>query len=232
MCWSMEASAGLATIGAAGVVYAVYKKKPKELWLVLGYFTLMEFLQAYTYTVINQCQNPANQMATVLGYLHITFQPFFINMISLYFIPQNTVKKIAPFVYAFCFVGAIFMIIRLYPFAWAPKCVPGIHPLCGNILCSVSGQWHIAWDLPINTVAHSFAYYGPAFILPLFYGSWRLTTYHIIMGPLLAYLLTNNYNEMAAVWCLLSIGFLSLVVATRLQKLLFVKKWYFWNYPT
>ena len=29
------------------------------------------------YTVIDDCSNPANQVATLLGYIHIVFQPFF-----------------------------------------------------------------------------------------------------------------------------------------------------------
>ena len=79
MCWSGEASTVLATVGISGALYAAYKKEPASLWGTLLYFAMMEALQAYTYTVINQCQLPSNQIATVLGYLHIAFQPFFIN---------------------------------------------------------------------------------------------------------------------------------------------------------
>src|ERR1700760_2131332 len=98
MCWNGQASAVLATIGIASTGYAVYKKEPMPLWISLGYFSLMELLQAFTYTVINQCDNPSNQVATLLGYLHITFQPFFINAVSMYFINQKVAKKIAPFI--------------------------------------------------------------------------------------------------------------------------------------
>ena len=48
MCWSGEASTVLAVVGFAGTAYAAYKKEPLALWLCLGYFTLMEALQAYT----------------------------------------------------------------------------------------------------------------------------------------------------------------------------------------
>jgi hypothetical protein len=42
------------------------------------------------------------------------------------------------------------------------------------------------------------------------------------MGPILARLLTNNLNEWPAVWCLLSIGFLLIIVVTPIRRLLFV----------
>lgn len=82
MCWSGEASAVLAVVGIGTTAYAAYKKEPAPLWMALGYFSSMELLQAFTYSVIDQCALPSNQIATLLGYLHIVFQPFFINMLS------------------------------------------------------------------------------------------------------------------------------------------------------
>jgi len=244
MCWSGEASAVLATIGIATTAYAAYKKEDPRLYTALGYFSLMELLQAYTYTVIDQCTLPANQIATLLGYLHISFQPFFINLISMYFIPNRIRKKIEIPVYALCFISAIFMIIQLYPLDWAGDCEIG-RSLCGEILCSVSGNWHIAWDIPVNGIGNYFyntsnlllqllfrdgfpSYVIVAFLLPLLYGSWRMTIYHLMVGPLLAMALTNDVNERPAVWCLLSIGILLLVVKTPIRKFMFVNSWWLW----
>ena len=225
MCWSGEASIALSAVGVAGTVWAAYKKEPTALWMCLGYFTLMEILQAYTYTVINQCSDPGNQIATLLGYLHITFQIFFINAVSLHFIDQKVVKKIQPFVYTVCFAASIMMLIKMYPFAWAGLCEAGVRPMCGAQLCSVDGNWHIAWEVPVNTINAGFSWYMLAcFILPLLYGSWRFTLYHFLMGPALAFLTTDNMNEWPAVWCLLSIGFMLIVVKTPVRKILYMKK--------
>ncbi len=240
MCWSGEASTVLAGIGFASTAYAVYKKEPAPLWIALGYFTLMEALQAFTYSVIDECTNPVNQVATLLGYLHITFQPFFINMVSMYFIPEKIRKKIEMPVYFLCFVTAIFMLIQLYPFTWAGAC-DSARPLCGKILCSVSGNWHIAWEVPTNGIGNYFAQANVPFLkegffmftiigffLPFLYGSWRFTLYHYFMGPFLAKLSTDNVNEQPAVWCLFSIALLLIVVKTRIRNYLHVKKWIFW----
>ena len=66
------------------------------------------------------------------------------------------------------------------------------------------------------------------FFLPILIGSWRFTTYHVLMGPLLASALTSNVNEWPAVWCLLSIGLLLIVVKTPVRKLLYVRSWPLW----
>jgi hypothetical protein len=45
-----------------------------------------------------------------------------------------------------------------------------------------------------------------SFFVPLLYGAWRFTLFHAIFGPLLAARLTDNVNEVPAVWCLFSLG--------------------------
>lgn len=241
MCWSGEASAVLASIGIGTTIYAAVKKQPRDLWVPLGYFSMMELLQAYTYIYINKCGEPANQLATFLGYLHIAFQPFFINAISMHFIPKEVRKKIEFPVYALCFFSTVFMLIQLYPFDWAGHCDPR-RALCGPHLCSVSGNWHIAWEVPTNGIGNFLmgslignitlgyiTYAGVAFLLPLLYGSWRITIYQYFAGPFLSNMLTNNINEWPAVWCLLSIAILVIVVKTRFRKILYVKKWFLWS---
>lgn len=240
MCWSGEASAVLATAGIGTTIWAAYKKEPAPLWVALGYFSLMELLQAYTYTVINRCELPENQIATIFGYLHITFQPFFINAVALYFLPKEISRRLAMPVYVLCFIGAIFTLMQLYPFSWAGMCDPA-RPLCAERLCSVRGEWHIAWEVPTNGIGNWFVTLGfrptsdgfpgylfTAFLLPFLYGSWRVVTYHYLLGPFIAQLSTGNHNEWPAIWCLLSIGILMLIVKSPLRKWLHVKRWILW----
>ena len=212
------------------------------LWLPLVYFSLMELLQGLTYSVIDQCALPSNQIATLLGYLHISFQPFFINMLAMYFIPATVRQKIQGWVYGVCFVSAIFMLLQLYPFEWAGRCILGYF-LCSDRLCSASGNWHIAWEVPVNGLTNAIAahpfwgyiftgyptYKIAVFFMPLLYGSWRLTTYHFLIGPSLSMALTNNMNEVAAIWCLLSIGILVIVIKTPIRRLMHVPYWPLWR---
>jgi hypothetical protein len=237
VCWNGQASAVLATVGLSTTAYAAYKKEPVVLWTSLGYFSLMELLQAFTYTVIDQCSLPSNQIATLLGYLHIAFQPFFINAVSMHFIPDEVRRKIQPFVYALCLFSAVFLITQLYPFEWAGHCDPST-PLCGTQMCSVRGNWHIAWEVPTNGIAngiggsrmHGFpTYVMTGLLVPLLYGSWRFTLFHWVVGPWLAAQTTNNINEWPAVWCLFSIGLLLIAVKSPLRRFMYVRKWWLWS---
>lgn len=228
MCWSGEASALLATVGLATTIHMARRQQAPALWITLGYFALMELLQAFTYPVIDQCALPSNQIATLLGYLHIAFQPFFINAISMHFLPEEWQKKIRLPAYAVCFVTAMVMVMQLMPLEWAGRCRLG-EPLCAHALCSVSGNWHIAWNVPLNGLGLIFNWagtpyqvplyllaYGVAgFLMPLVYGVWRGTVFHLFLGPTLAWLTTDNMNEWPAVWCLLSIGIIMLVIKAR-----------------
>jgi len=245
MCWSGEASTVLATIGLSSTVYFYFKKESPTLCAALGFFSLMEALQAYTYTVIDDCSNPGNQVATLLGYMHIAFQPFFINAVSMYFIPETVRNKILAPVYFICFVTTICLLIRIYPFDWAPACYEVQNklilfsqfidsfnvPFCGKKICSVSGNWHIAWEIPAsaNLLLYNM-YIVAAFIMPVCYGSWKMTIYHLVTGPFLAFLTTNNANEWPAVWCLYSIGLLLLLIKTPIRQFLHVRHWFWWKY--
>lgn len=238
MCWSGEASAVLAATGFVSTAYFYRKGESKVLCAALAYFSLMELLQAYTYTVIDQCVNPRNQIATFLGYMHIAFQPFFVNAVSMHFIPKPLRQRIAPSVYILCFVAATIFMMRIYPFNWASFCYDKSYqlwvtdikfsmPFCGKQICSTSGDWHIAWAIPANgNIEMANAYVYAAFLLPLLYGSWKLVTYHLVTGPLLSFLTTNNMNEWAAVWCLYSIGLLLLLIKTPIRHYLHVSSWY------
>lgn len=239
MCWSGEASAVLAMTGFTSTVYFYRKGESPTLCAALAYFSLMELLQAYTYTVIDQCFNPNNQIATLLGYIHIAFQPFFANAVCMHFIPSSLRRKIQPAVYGLCFIAAVVFLLRIYPINGISYCFEksysflfahGVRfnmPFCGPEICSTSGQWHIAWAIPANSnIEMANAYIYTAFFLPLLYGSWKLVSYHFVTGPLLAFLTTNNMNEWAAVWCLYSIGLLLLLIKTPIRKYLYVDSWY------
>lgn len=239
MCWSGEASAALAVTGFASTAYFYKKGEAKVLCSALFYFSLMELLQAYTYTVIDECLDTRNKVATLLGYIHIAFQPFFINAVALYFIPKPLKQRISRGVYILCFMAAVLFMMRLYPFAGIRYCydqsyaflfAPDVRfsmPFCGKQICSTTGDWHITWAIPANAnLAMANAYVLVAFLLPILYGSWKLVLYHFISGPLLAFFTTHNMNEWVAVWCLYSIGLLLLLIKTPIRHYLHTKSWY------
>ncbi|ARE41514.1 hypothetical protein RGUI_3373 [Rhodovulum sp. P5] len=216
MCWSADVSLAMVGLGAVATGVTLWRGEKAGIWATLGYFTFMEGLQAAGYAVVDDCGNPANTSVTLLSYLHIAFQPFFINAFAMALIPYALPKVVRQAVWAVCAAAAAFMVAQLIPLESLGKCAPG-SVLCGERMCTVTGTWHIGWEVPLNgltglgyeVMGRLFqfpSYLIAGFVVPLLYGAWRFVLFHAIAGPGLALMLTSNANEMPAVWCLFSIG--------------------------
>ncbi|MGI9355400.1 MAG: DUF5765 domain-containing protein [Rhizobiaceae bacterium] len=238
MCWSATASIGMVALGTVATAVAISRGQPRAVWLTLGYFTVMEALQIAGYAVVDQCGTPANQAITALSFLHIVFQPFFINAFAMELLPAKVRTELRTRVYLCCAASSAVMLAQLIPFDWAGTCLPGT-ALCGEQLCLQSGQWHIAWHIPysgllvplenfIGVHAGFPTYMLVAFALPIAYGAWRFVAMHAVAGPMAAHLLTDNPNEVPAVWCLFSIGILLLALSPFIRRCFETENWWAW----
>lgn len=229
MCWSEGASLAMVGLGGAAAIVTFRRGEPAAITATLGFFAVMEALQAGGYWVIDECSLTSNQTITLFSYLHIALQPIFINAFAMSVAPMVVSPGMKRAVYALAFGATLLILLRLIPLEWAASCRPGT-ALCGPAFCTVSGSWHLAWEMPLNDYWRSLswpladalpfpAYFLSVFILPLLYGAWRLVVFHALLGPVLAMTLTDNPNEMPAIWCLFSVGLvllgLSPLVRTR-----------------
>lgn len=239
MCWSVEASVGMVAIGAIAATVTYRRGEPPAIWLTLGYFSIMEALQVAGYGVVDQCGTTANTSVTVLSYLHIALQPLFINAFAMELVPAGVKRRVQSWVFAACAVSSLVMLAQIIPAPQLGACHPG-SALCADRWCTVSGDWHIAWDVPYNgllvRVEQTFGIYSgfptymaSAFILPLFYGAWRFVIVHAIAGPILAASLTTNPNEMPAIWCLFSIAILLISLSPLVKRAMSTTRW--WGRP-
>lgn len=223
MCWSATASVAMVALGGAATAVAVIRDEPAGIPLALGYFTAMEALQAVGYAVVDQCGTAANEAVTLLSYLHIAFQPVFINLFALAIVPDAVSPRLRRTVLVLSGIAAVLLLLRLVPFGGVGPCQPG-GVLCGTLLCTMSGEWHIAWHLPLTGwnplpgVSAFNAYVLAVFVLPLVYGAWRFVLFHLLAGPGLAALLTDNPNEWPAVWCLFSIGLVLVALSPAIRR--------------
>lgn len=214
MCWSETASVGMVAIGGAATAITYLRGDPKAIWITMGYFTLMEGLQAVGYAHVDQCGSPENRVITQLSYLHIALQPLFINAFAMAIAPDPVPLRIQRWVYGLCALASAILLARLIPIPALGACQPG-DILCGAAWCLVSGEWHIGWEVPLNDLWRTLGlplqfplYMASVFALPLFYGAWRFVLLNALAGPVMARLLTNDPNEMPAIWCLFSIALL------------------------
>ena len=228
MCWSETATLSMVGLGTAATIVAARRGEPKAIWLTMGYFTAMEVLQAAGYRVVDQCGSPVNQSVTVLSYLHIAFQPLFINAFAMALVGDQVTPRMRRAVYGLAGLATALLLLRLVPMEWAGLCRPG-DALCGPEFCTISGDWHLGWQMPINDMWRAMlpfldtfgqfpAYMLAAFLLPLIYGAWRFVVLHALTGPILAAIITDNGNEMPAVWCLFSIGILIIGLSPMIRR--------------
>jgi hypothetical protein len=118
-------------------------------------------------------------------------------------------------------ITTLFLIKMFAPILWAvPEeymCRVG-ETMCGKDVCTYMGNWHQAWRLPLLGFIPLGLYSVPVFILPIFYGSWRASLYHFLLGPTLAYVSTADHNEYPAIWCLFSIVLLTTIFSKQVRK--------------
>lgn len=236
MCWSVEASALMVVAGAVATGITHNRKQPFAIWGTLGFFTTMEALQVAGYGVLDQCGTSANRAVTVLSYLHIVFQPIVINLFAMELVPKPVRQRVRGWVLGLCAGSSAIMLLQLVPVPALGTCVPG-SPLCAEAFCTVSGTWHIGWNIPYNglmvPIDAAFGmrlgfptYMAAVFVLPLLYGAWRFVLLHAFLGPVFAWSLTSNPNEMPAVWCLFSVAILCIGLSPLVRQLVSARTWW------
>lgn len=236
MCWSAEASIAMTGLGAVATAVSYRRGAPPAIWCTLGFFAVMEGLQVWGYAVLDQCGTAANRNVTILSCLHISVQPFFINAFAMELVPPAVKRRARSWVFAACAVSAAIMLVQLAPIPAVGSCAPGT-ALCAESWCTVSGDWHIAWNVPYNGLLLPVervlglqsgfpSYMIVSFLVPLAYGAWRFVILHALAGPVLAASLTANPNEMPAIWCLFSIAILLIGLFTTVRRGFTATNWW------
>lgn len=229
MCWGIEATAGMIVVGLAAAGASAWRGDPVAVPLTLVFFAGMEVLQLAGYAVIDQCGTPANQAVTALSMLHIALQPIVINLFLLAWLRPGISDRHRRWVMVCASVASALIAIQMLPWPGLDACDIG-QPLCGEVLCTVSGTWHLAWTLPYTDIfagpdrwlGTNFgfpAYVLAVFVMPLFYGLWRFALFHALVGPIAANLVTDNPNEAPAIWCLVAILIIGVVLVPGARRL-------------
>lgn len=218
-----------------------YLSKHRLRAITLFYFSLMELLQAWNYIYLNE-PGPMNALGAFLGFIHIAFQPIPTIWFIFSFLPKSRRKYWLPKGTLLASFSSVLLLFKgimnpSLPGCFAIQCTPeaglvqallgdgtlGCSP--GMLFRSYRGEWHIAWQWALNSCGYILGggYPFVAFCLPILVGCYRITIYLFVLGPLLAFFLTGNPDEWAAIWCLLSIGFLTIAKIPMIEKFMTVK---------
>ena len=206
MCFSQSGSLIVGLTGICFSLFLLQGSNKKRIYAAIGitYFSLMEILQFFQYQVIDDC-TAYNERLTLLGYLHICFQPFFVN-VWLFAFAQNP-----PFHFlALSLVAGVLLASRVL-FVSDDELCDKQEPLCGPITCSFSGERHIAWSVRLRAPGkywftpsiglHFFMWVTPALVLFQIKPLLAL----LLTGPYVGFL-SQNIHEQPAIWCYTAIG--------------------------
>lgn len=181
-------------------------------WGVL-YFTSMELLQFFQYFWLDECDHMANKVLTIIGMIHICFQPYFGNLLGSFDATDEVRHLVDKAVLPLSFLAGLLMASRWIG-ADAFPCDTNVEPMCGKDFCTYSGSIHLSWHFFIrqpnywspSAFLHSFTMFAPMIILY----HWPRFVFSALTGPVLAYALTRDKDEWASVWCFYSAGQLAL----------------------
>lgn len=128
--------------GTVATTVLYRRQAPPAIWLTLAYFTLMEVLQLAGYKVIDQCGTPANISVTFLSYLHIAFQPLFINAFAMELVPQPVKHRVRRGVFALSGASVAIMLVQIMPITALGQCPPRPAALWRGLLHGIGQLAH------------------------------------------------------------------------------------------
>lgn len=242
MCFTGEMSGGFALLGLFATWWVYTKTGNTGYATGVFFFFAMEFLQFIQYLFLANglddivCQTTVNQVLTVLGFLHICLQPYFVHYMYSSLSSNPKYKDIYVVIMRLSFIGGMLLFLR-YPLSYFPQLnTMNISPdnlstewLRGQNLCTFKTQAmvHLGWSVPMadptyfipGVGIHSFLMFAP--FLALYEKKGMLLQGSIIFfaGPVLAAMISPNLMEQASIWCFFSIAQICAVLLIIRKKL-------------
>jgi hypothetical protein len=205
MCFSETQSFINAFVLIIGSIF-VYPKF--RLSIVLIFLSLKDLIQGFLYKY--QDNEKLEHILTVLSWIHICFQPLFVNIFMSNF-SQNK-NNYWNIIFIICFLYGIYTLTTLNEFDIQndPDCITknNKNDFCSKHTTSYIGKYHIAYKFnrDNDTLFFPTIYLILMFIPSLFTNSRILgIIWGLFVG--LIYIIFNNIGkgEKAAIWCFLSI---------------------------
>jgi len=229
MCFDQTTSFAFAALGLFLSWYVHYYTLNTKLAIGVFWFFLMEFLQGFQYFFINDCDSGWNKFLTLLGFIHISYQPYFTHIINSSLTRHPVYLEQYKIVLRLCLLGGTMLLARFFlaefssslissdfgdwmKVAPAPGSCRTQEWLRGEKLCTYRGKYHLAWSVPMydptywspSAAIHSFLMFAPFFVMKknmIIQGVFLW-----LAGPFAASLITPNLQEQASIWCFFSIA--------------------------
>jgi len=228
MCFSLEMSAAFSAVGLFASYWIYSRTCNTELASGVFFFFAMEFLQFVQYFFIAPnidsplCDSIINKTLTILGFLHICFQPYFCHVINSSLTKNQKYLDKYSVIKRLCVIGGGMLFARfLISGLWQQTLQgPSTEWLRGDKVCTYRGNYHLAWSVPMadptyvipGAAIHSFLMFAPFFALYEKKGMIIQGIFLFAFGPYLASVITPNLMEQASIWCFFSIAQIAIML--------------------
>lgn len=222
MCYSTSMSLALGALGIATAIYLItYKPKLKYKYvlMVLLFYTVMEFLQAIQYLVVNKCDLFWNKLLTEFAYLLVILQPlmwnffFYMNTSS----PQD--KRIFELGIAFSILWLVFNVFGRFMYGKTDSQTREMSVFAGKEVCTKKKASHLYWEWTSGNLMDYTAtylwYLLLWFVPPLLVAEHRWTACVLMFSALMGGWMTYVAGEpqiFASAWCYISVPMILLMV--------------------
>jgi hypothetical protein len=193
-------------------------------WRIPAGLSFLATKEAIQFLLYNHLEKDAdgkcdrmNEILTVLAWIHISFQPFFVLLFIQGFSRSPQWYNIP---LGMAMVFAVFNILRIKEDIQTDRCVPKENPkgLCKKETCSFAGKYHVAYGFNLQSgdrgmaTPNIFTYYLLSFVPPLIVGDWPIPLASALLAILsYGWIAPHDNGEAAAIWCLISVAFVGFV---------------------
>jgi len=243
MCFDQTTSFSFAAVGLFLAWYVHHYTLNTKLAVGIFWFFLMEFLQGFQYFFIDDCNHTWNKILTLLGFIHICYQPYFTHIINSSLTRNPKYLEQYKIVLRLCLLGGTMLLGRYFLAEFSTTAISSdfgdwlkatpqegscrtTEWLRGESLCTYRGKYHLAWSVPMYDVSywspsaaiHSFLMFGPFFVMKknMIIQGFFLWGF----GPLLASFITPNLQEQASIWCFFSIAQIGIMLYVIREQLI------------
>lgn len=217
MCFTQISSLAFSFVGFSMALYSLIKLKNTMLFAGVFYFSLMELLQFFQHFWIDECSSSINRGLTVVGYLHVCFQPLFTNILCMSTTKNPQVRSVFSTCLKLSFIAGILLSMKWLLYSASDDYSFRNNSnewLVGDETCTYSGKYHLAWSVMLKSPSyyvpsvflHNFMMFTPFLLAAIHDWSFAVNgVFLFVTGPLLASYITSNLHEAASIWCFTSV---------------------------
>lgn len=224
MCFSEKQSYINTILLVMGGIYLYPKYR---LSFALIFLALKDLIQGLTYHYINN--KKAKNILTSFSWIHICFQPFFVNLFMSYFSKENTYYWNSILIISFLFGLYLITTLNEFDIQNDPDCIKKNekNDYCSEHTTSYIGKYHIGYKFSMDNDNLLFPIIYPIlmFIPALFTKSSLLSIIWLLIAFSFQLFLNNiGEGEQAAIWCFVSIIFFLPIAIfhKKISKILFL----------